>query len=153
MKQSLLNRPAAAMEGFFRSMAASDRPEHTDEFKRQMLRKMLANSSATMAAPEVSSLLSLFVEWSLVSDSRMLNLTGFSLFTELAEKRPEEYRAHVTPNLILDLLSSSVYTSGDRGDLVRLVAEMIRLLKAASSAADTEQLRSVCNVTRNKVRR
>ena len=76
-----------------------------------------------------------------------------SLFTELAEKRPEEYRAHVTPNLILDLLSSSVYTSGDRGDLVRLVAEMIRLLKAASSAADTEQLRSVCNVTRNKVRR
>ena len=67
------------MERIFGSMAVSDRPEHTDEFKRQMLRKMLANSSATISAPEVSSLLSLFVEWSLVSDSRMLNLTGFRL--------------------------------------------------------------------------
>ena len=37
------------MEGIFRSMAASDRPEHTDEFKRQMLHKLLANSSANMA--------------------------------------------------------------------------------------------------------
>ena len=77
---------------------------------------------------------------------------GSRLFTELAEKRPEEYRAHVTPNLVLDLLSSSVYTSGDKGDLVRLVAEMIRLLKAASLVEVTEQLRSVYNVTRNKVR-
>ena len=137
------------MESLLCSMAASDRPGHTDEFKRQMLQKMLANSSATVAPSEVASLLSLFVEWALVSDSPMLNATGFRLFTELAEKRPEEYRAHVTPNLILDLLSSSVYTSGDRGDLVRLVAEMIRLLKAS---ADTEQLRSVYNVTKNKVR-
>ena len=93
------------MEGMFRSMAASERQEHTDEFKRQMLLTMLSNSSATMAAPEVSTLLSLFVEWALVSDSTMLNATGLRLFTELAVKRPEEYRAHVTPNLFLDLLS------------------------------------------------
>lgn len=93
------------MERMFRSMAASEQPAHTDEFKRQMLLTMLSNSSATMAAPEVAPLLSLFVEWALVSDSTMLNATGLRLFTELAEKRPEEYRAHVTPNLILDLLS------------------------------------------------
>ena len=102
--------------------------------------------------PEVSSLLSLFVEWSLVSDSTMLNASGLRLFTELAEKRPDEYRAHITPNLILDLLSSSMYINGDRSGLVRFVAETIRLLKAASGGADTEQLRSVYNVTRNKVR-
>ena len=143
----------AGVEVILRSMAASTKAEHTDEFKRQMLHKILANTAATVPASEVSSLLSLFVEWSLVSDSKMLNSTGFRLFTELAESRPEEYRAHVTPNLVLDLLSSSVYTSGDRGDLVRLVAEMIRLLKAASpgAAGPGEHLRSVYNVTRNKV--
>ena len=51
-----------------------------------------------------------------------------------------------------NLLSSSMYTSGDRSGLVRFVAETIRLLKVASLCADTEQLRSVYNVTRNKVR-
>ena len=63
------------MEGIFRSMAASG---HRDEFKRQALHKMLANSlsAGAMPSPEVSPLLSLFVEWALVSDSPMLNLTG-----------------------------------------------------------------------------
>jgi hypothetical protein len=102
----------------------------------------------SVSLTDVHGLLSLFVEWWVVSDSLMLSQVGARLFLSLATRRRDEFLAYVTPNLVLELLTSAVYSS--RMQLIALVAELMRLLKL-SGAAESESTRTIHNITRTKL--
>lgn len=67
----------------------------------------------------------------------------------LAEKNASVFYEYATPNLVIDLFSNTIHTN--KLELVRLVSEVLRLLKELDPLGSEDHLRSVYNVTRSHV--